>query len=244
MSRMVVVSLCVLALGARPLCCLAADRVLFDRLGPTEATIYISNAHGSGERALTRPGSLNYDPSWSPRGDWIVFTSERTGPAELYRIHPDGSGLEQLTDYPAYNDQAAFSPDEKRIVFVSTRAARRANLWLLEVASRKATPLTTGDGGDFRPSWSPDGKWIAFSSDRGSNLPAAKGRWERLQLADVYLVHPDGSGLRRIDELHLNYPFAGSRMLRDMLSRQGLEVGRRHMRTLMRRMAIETRSLP
>jgi putative transposase len=46
--------------------------------------------------------------------------------------------------------------------------------------------------------------------------------------------------MRRIDELHMNYPFAGSRMLRDMLSQQGLEVGRRHVRTLMRGMAIET----
>jgi|SRR5215469_13155488 len=45
--------------------------------------------------------------------------------------------------------------------------------------------------------------------------------------------------MRRIDELHMNYPFAGSRMLRDMLSQQGIEVGRRHVRTLMRRMAIE-----
>jgi len=43
--------------------------------------------------------------------------------------------------------------------------------------------------------------------------------------------------MRRIDELHMNYPFAGSRMLRDMLSHQGLEVGRRHVRTLMRRWA-------
>jgi putative transposase len=51
--------------------------------------------------------------------------------------------------------------------------------------------------------------------------------------ADLFLM-------RRIDELHLDYPFAGSRMLRDMLSQQGLEVGRRHVRTLMRRMAIET----
>ena len=49
---------------------------------------------------------------------------------------------------------------------------------------------------------------------------------------------PDGDLflMRRIDELHLNYPFAGSRMLRDMLSRQGLQVGRRHVRTLMRHM--------
>jgi putative transposase len=45
--------------------------------------------------------------------------------------------------------------------------------------------------------------------------------------------------MRRIDELHLNYPFAGSRMLRDLLRQQGLEVGRRHVKTLMRRMCIE-----
>jgi putative transposase len=45
--------------------------------------------------------------------------------------------------------------------------------------------------------------------------------------------------MRRIDELHLEYPFAGSRMLRDMLFQQGLEVGRRHVKTLMRKMSIE-----
>jgi putative transposase len=45
--------------------------------------------------------------------------------------------------------------------------------------------------------------------------------------------------MRQIDELHLNYPFAGSRMLRDLLSHQGLEIGRRHLRTLIRRMGIE-----
>jgi putative transposase len=45
--------------------------------------------------------------------------------------------------------------------------------------------------------------------------------------------------MRRIDELHLEYPFAGSRMLRDMLRSEGLVAGRRHVRTLMRRMGIE-----
>lgn len=180
--------------------CSAADRVLLTRLGPSQATLFISNADGSAERPLTPPSSLDYNPSWSPKGDWIVFTSERASSADLYRIHPDGSGLDRLTDDPAYDDQGAFSPDGRQVVFVSTRAGGRANLWLVDTDTRKAAPLTSGNGGDFRPSWSPDGKWIAFSSDRDSDLPFAKGRWERLHLVDVYLIHPDGSGLRRISQ--------------------------------------------
>ncbi len=45
--------------------------------------------------------------------------------------------------------------------------------------------------------------------------------------------------MRRIDELHLEFPFAGSRMLRDLLNREGIEIGRRHVATLMKRMRIE-----
>ena len=45
--------------------------------------------------------------------------------------------------------------------------------------------------------------------------------------------------MRRLDALHLDYPFAGSRMLRDMLIREGVSVGRRHVRTLMKKMGIE-----
>ncbi len=45
--------------------------------------------------------------------------------------------------------------------------------------------------------------------------------------------------MRRIDELHLDYPFAGSRMLRDILCREGVQIGRRHVTTMMKRMGIE-----
>ena len=178
--------------------CWAVDHIVFLRIAPREAKLFISNADGSGERALTQSGALDYNPAWSTSGDWIVFTSERAGSADLYRVHPDGTGLEQLTDDPAYDDQGTMSPDDKQVVFVSTRAGGRANLWVLDVATRKAKPLTSGEGGDFRPAWSPDGKWIAFSSDRGSSLPPAKGRWERLHLVDIYLIRPDGTGLKRL----------------------------------------------
>jgi Tol biopolymer transport system component len=194
----------VVTLSSTALFCSAADRILFLRIAPTKAQVFISHTDGSGERALTQPGSLDYNPSWSPKGDWIVFTSERSGSADLYRIRPDGTGLDRLTDDPAYDDQAAFSPDGKQVVFVTTRAAGTANLWVLDVVTHKARPLTSGHGGDFRPAWSPDGNWIAFSSDRESDLPPAKGRWERLHLVDIYLVRPDGTGLKRISE-HGNF---------------------------------------
>ena len=114
----------ILATGASR--CAAADRVVFLRTGPSEATLYIANADGTAERALTEPGSWNYNPAWSPKGDWIAFTSERAGSADIYRVHPDGTGVERLTDSPAFDDQAAFSPDGKQIVFVSTRATASA----------------------------------------------------------------------------------------------------------------------
>ena len=52
-------------------------------------------------------------------------------------------------------------------------------------------------------------------------------------------VEEDLALMRRIDELHLEHPFAGSRMLRDLLNREGIAVGRKHVATLMRRMGIE-----
>ena len=179
------------------LCCAAADRILLTRLGPSEASLFVSNADGSGERGLTQ-GTLDYNPAWSPDGKWIAFTSERNGSADLYRVQIDGSGLERLTDDPAFEDQAAYSPDGRQIVFVTTRAGGTADLWILDVQTHRAKPLTSGPGGDFRPAWSPDGKWIAFSSDRESSLPMAKGRWEHLHLVDIYMVRPDGSGLKRL----------------------------------------------
>ena len=57
-----------------------------------------------------------------------------------------------------------------------------------------------------------------------------------------YLPRPaseaDLAVMRRIDELHLNYPFAGARMLRDMLNREGIQIGRKHVSTLMGKMGI------
>ncbi len=178
----------------------APRSVGFARVGPQsgQPALFIAAADGSGEHPLLKDSGADYDAVWAPDGGSIVFTSERNGSADLYRVKPDGSGLTRLTMDPAYDDQAAFSPDSKQLVFVSTRGNGLANLWIMEIATGHARQLTAVAGGNFRPSWSADGKWIAFSSGRGNPMPFSEGRWERLQLADIYIVHPDGSGLKKV----------------------------------------------
>ncbi|NML91930.1 IS3 family transposase [Sphingobium sp. TB-6] len=81
--------------------------------------------------------------------------------------------------------------------------------------------------------------------DRLHNLPLARQARELgISRGSVYyLPRPVSAAdleiMRRIDELHLEFPFAGSRMLRDLLRQEGIEIGRQHVATLMKKMAIE-----
>jgi len=176
-------------------------RISFARAGgvvPGTMQLFIAASDGSDERPLLTAPHDDYDAVWAPDGKSIVFTSDRNGSGDLFRVNADGSGLTQLTTDPAYDDQAAFSPDGKQLVFVSTRGGGYANIWTLDIATKRAKALTSGQGGDYRPAWSPDGKWIAFSSGHGITPPFSEGRWERLQVAEIYLIRPDGSGMKKV----------------------------------------------
>ena len=142
------------------------QKIVFSRVFPQPGQIglFIAAADGSNERPLVAPADVDYDAAWAPDGASIVFTSERNGSADLYRVRPDGAGLERLTDSPAYDDQAAFSPDGRQLVFVTTRGGGTADLWTMDLQTRRTTALTSGPGGDFRPSWSPDGRTAPGSS--------------------------------------------------------------------------------
>jgi Tol biopolymer transport system component len=174
------------------------SQVLYATLGETRVGLYVADGDGRHERALLRPDSLDYSGSFSSDGNWIVFTSERKGSADIYRVHRDGSGLERLTDSSAFDDQGALSPDGSMLAFVSSRDGGFANIWVLDLATHDVRPLAKVNAGSFRPSWSPDGRWIAFSSDRGTQRARWHGGWELIQSTALYIIHPDGSALRRL----------------------------------------------
>ena len=176
----------------------AKERIFVDRFSPTLTEIHIADADGSNPRPLTPGHNLDYNASFSYDGEWVVFTSERFGSADIFRVRADGTGLERLTDDPAFDDQGALSPDGSRLAFVSTRKDGSSDIYILDLSTGKVRNLTDAPGGDFRPSWSPDGRMLAFSSDRGSAFPMTEGAWEHVQPAYVYVVGADGKGLRKL----------------------------------------------
>jgi hypothetical protein len=113
-------------------------------------------------------------PHWMPDGQSIVLSglSER-GVSDIYRVRLPGGELEPLTSDHYQDLDPSPSADGRRIVFASDRTADgragAANLFLLDLESRRISQLTTGAWVDESPIWAPDDR-IYFASDRDGVL--------------------------------------------------------------------------
>jgi Tol biopolymer transport system component len=185
--------------------------MLMNRIGPSSAELYIANADGTGERKFLQNSMLEYNACFSPDGESVLFTSERNGAgqSDVFRARLDGTGIEPVITSPAVDDAAVLSPDGTRVAFVSTRNGYRANIWVCDLERGQMSNLTGAEDvqGDpsgpncfFRPSWSPDNQWLAFSSDRNTDWRGHDDGhgWEHTQELSIYVIRTDGQGFRRI----------------------------------------------
>jgi Tol biopolymer transport system component len=120
------------------------------------------------------------NPAYSSNGRNIVFSSNRSGPLEIWTTDADGHAPTRLTSLGgSLTGSPRWSPDGSAVAFDS-RASGNPDIFVVPADGGAARRITTGPAEDVVPSWSRDGKWIYFASDRSGNLqiwkaPAATG---------------------------------------------------------------------
>jgi Tol biopolymer transport system component len=173
--------------------------IAYASFAPLNTEIFIADADGTNAAPFLPSPGFDYNASFSMDGQWVIFTSDRGGSTDIYRARFDGSQLTRLTDDAAFDDQAALSPDGRYLAFSSSRIGN-ADVWILDLHTKALRNLTAHPRGDFRPAWSPDGEWLAFSSDR--DTPGVRVNFATGQMTDIFVVHRDGSALRRLTDDH------------------------------------------
>ncbi|HDR3890873.1 TPA: PD40 domain-containing protein, partial [Bacillus cereus] len=94
------------------------------------------------------------DPSWSPDGQKIAFTSFRDGNPEIYVMNTDGSNQTRITNSPGNNIDPSWSPDGQKIAFTSTRDGN-GEIYVMNTDGSNQTNITNNPASDNEPSWSP-----------------------------------------------------------------------------------------
>ena len=111
------------------------------------------DADGSNQRRLTENPGHDWQPSWSPDGERITFTSGRGERWDIYVIDADGKNPRRLTRHPLDDTDPSWSPDGKRIVFVSTRDGNKEIYVMNADGARQVRRRTKNGGDDTDPAW-------------------------------------------------------------------------------------------
>ena len=151
----------------------------------TTQTLWVYDLVRSSLTTLPEPGSLQ-SPLWTPDGRRLAYRATRAGYRNLFWRPADGSGEEErLTTSAGLHTPSSFSRDGRMLLFTDIAADTGNDIWVMDTDSqpRSARPVLKTRFGEFSPKISPDGTWLAYSSDESGRLeiyvsqfPGASGK--------------------------------------------------------------------
>ena len=188
LTYFILYSVAVLDLMSLMVCVDAQARIAFMSDRDWNWEIYVMDNDGGNPRNLTNDPVDNWNPSWSPDGKHIVFTSSgmdiRIETRQIYVIDADGKNMRKLSNNHFSELHPAWSPDGKRIAFTSggdiNITVGNCQIYVIDADGGNQRNLSNNRFNDENPSWSPDGKQIAFDTLRGGNM-------------EIYVMTPMGT---------------------------------------------------
>jgi TolB protein len=170
--------------------------------------IFVSDLNGNIIKQLTNEPGYDAEATVSPKGDKIVFTSDRSGDLELYTMDMDGGNVRQITHELGYDGGAFFSPDGSKLIFRSSRpeteeekgeyqdllsqglvAPTAMELYICNADGSDLRQLTDLGKANWAPFFHPSGEKVIFAS----NHKGARGF-----SFNLFMINVDGTGLEQI----------------------------------------------
>lgn len=148
--------------------------------------IYVMDVDGKNLKRLTNNEYFEDAANWSVDGNKIIFTRElkdlkstgekAVGNGEVFIMNADGSNQLQLTQRLGFDGGSQFSPDGNKIAFYGKNESGNSEIFIMNADGKDVVNLTEDPLEDYSPSWSHDGKWIAYTKGDSKNY-------------DVWLIH-------------------------------------------------------
>jgi Tol biopolymer transport system component len=160
--------------------------------GAGNADVWIHSLNGGAASRITFDG-WSHGPLWAPDGRHIVYFSEKAGAYEIKWMRSDGAGeAQRLLESKDFLVPTSFSADGRRLLFHQASAATRYDIWTLPLDMAdpehpkpgKPDVFMRTPANEMSASFSPDGRWIAYTSDESGNTEvyvrpfSGDGKWQ------------------------------------------------------------------